>query len=69
MWAGCERVVQEGRGGGWLTVEGKCEAEDVHHDLPGVQLGVLGVELLQRFAHCVQRERSCSGLVACYVPA
>ena len=53
VWAGCERVVQEGRGGGWLTVEGEGEAEDVHHDLPGVELGVLGVELVQWLAHCV----------------
>lgn len=34
-----------------LTVEGEGEAEDVHHDLPGVELGVLGIELVQWFAH------------------
>ena len=41
------------------TIEGKRETEDIHYDLPGVQLGVLGIEFVQWFANYDLRECAC----------
>lgn len=50
VWFGVEQVMRQ-PGRAKLTIERECQTKDVHHDLPRVQLGVLGIELVQWLAY------------------
>lgn len=66
VWFGVEQVMRQ-PGRAKLTIERECQTKDVHHDLPRVQLGVLGIELVQWLAYYKHCEFACLHVSACYI--